>query len=702
MTAGAPPAAASATTSIGSKGKSTSSAKDNKIPRGRRERPCDACRRRKSKCVTTEGQSKTCAACGVHGQECTYLEDPQPRKRRLDNEGKDSDLPKRRSVSGNSAFTERRSKNSTREAFAIKTENESNAASISPSTSPPESASSRSQHHGTHIGYTTELEPMLFDLSPETTMTSQGTGYQKTDERNAFLIPEADDPASTETNYSDLQQILQIVGSHASTLIQVFCSVINRSLPIVPDTFFDFHGSSPWIGADPALLATVFALAAMSHTKAVLCSGDVEKLEEIGFRSFGVALLKPTLSTVQAGILLMQCPDVDSKTLNTQLVGVAYELGLHLDCSSWSITREECMLRRRLAWALYTQDKWCSLIHGRPSLISKDHWGVVPLNQDDFPKSETMDEQSSQDIKRGRELFTQMAALTGILSIVLETFYTLKSMQEVDHAGQNGTRLILEKAKPVQITLKEWFTNLPISLKLDENMNGKPSSTGHLHLAYFATEITLHRCIIRSLTSNNADSYLTHVCRSAAKTRLISAMDFVNRLRPVHLSSFWYFPSRVNFALIGTFGSLLLATAPCQEEAEFYRTRLSEYRWTLCVSSRDANFLTFAISSLDSSANLLKGLPPKPSTSELNAEQPQILGHTTRLSPPQDEIMVDEQPLHLGQLRGLIPAEGTNSGLISPSTSTLSDSPTQQAYVSSFAHHMDGSADAGIRTGRPF
>ena len=64
-------------------------------PRGRRERPCDACRKRKSKCVVNDGQ-KICAACGVHGQECTYVEDPQPRKRKLDGEGKEVDATKRR------------------------------------------------------------------------------------------------------------------------------------------------------------------------------------------------------------------------------------------------------------------------------------------------------------------------------------------------------------------------------------------------------------------------------------------------------------------------------------------------------------------------------------------------------------------------------------------------------------------------------
>jgi hypothetical protein len=134
-----------------------------------------------------------------------------------------------------------------------------------------------------------------------------------------------------------------------------------------------------------------------------------------------------------------------------------------------------------------------------------------------------------------------------------------------------------------------------------------PTCTGSLHLAYFATEITLHRQILRTLSaSNQIDPYLLHICRSAAKTRLISAMDFVNRLKPEHLQSFWYFSSKVNFALIGTFGSLLWATSPSIQEAEFYKARLSEYRWTLRVSSRGADFMEFAVGVLDASAGYLQ------------------------------------------------------------------------------------------------
>ena len=90
-------------------------------------------------------------------------------------------------------------------------------------------------------------------------------------------------------------------------------------------------------------------------------------------------------------------------------------------------------------------------------------------------------------------------------------------------------------------------------------------------------------------------------------------MDFVNRLRPIHLQSFWFFASKVNFTLIGTFGSLLWATAPTQEEADFYRTRLHEYRWTLSVSSKRADFLGYAVQMLDASRGLLKNLGEKPS-----------------------------------------------------------------------------------------
>lgn len=236
---------------------------------------------------------------------------------------------------------------------------------------------------------------------------------------------------------------------------------------------------------DPTLLASVYIVAAtalgdgiQASVKSIL---DVDQLEELAFRLFEKSLAKPTLSTVQAGLLLIQSPNCDSNIINAQLVGIAYELGLHLDCSLWKLADDETFLRQRLAWALFMQDKWCSLIHGRPSLIAKAHWAVQQLSETELPvdsDASRSDGAVADEAKRAQNLFTQLVDLTEILATVLDTFYTLQTMTEVDKAGENGTRLILERAKPVQIRLKEWFTHLPLSLKMDSNSSGRPSSTG--------------------------------------------------------------------------------------------------------------------------------------------------------------------------------------------------------------------------------
>lgn len=114
----------------------------------------------------------------------------------------------------------------------------------------------------------------------------------------------------------------------------------------------------------------------------------------------------------------------------------------------------------------------------------------------------------------------------------------------------------------------------------------KLNSVGYLRLAYVATEITLHRRILLTLSSAT-DPQLYRICRSVAQERFMFAIDFVQSLKPQHLSSFWYFASPQNFALIGVFGTLLLSTASTPEEADFYRTKLREYRWILKINNEN-------------------------------------------------------------------------------------------------------------------
>ena len=94
QSAALPPSIPRSSGALNAQIKPMQSGKDGKI-KGRRERPCDACRKRKSRCVINEGTT-VCTACGAHGQQCTYLEDPQPRKRKTDSEGKEGEASKRR------------------------------------------------------------------------------------------------------------------------------------------------------------------------------------------------------------------------------------------------------------------------------------------------------------------------------------------------------------------------------------------------------------------------------------------------------------------------------------------------------------------------------------------------------------------------------------------------------------------------------
>ncbi|KAF1959393.1 hypothetical protein CC80DRAFT_591418, partial [Byssothecium circinans] len=478
------------------------------------------------------------------------------------------------------------------------------------------------RQHSRYIGPSSPFDSLLIGLSPFDTRNEStfdlGTLRRVNDHECFIMLPD-----ENTQDYADeaesLNHVEQIVHPHGPALLDLYFRIVHPSFPIIQKRLFVERCRNGDRTFAPPLMAGMYILALnwwsydqrlVQHPKP-----DASRLEAIAMNSLSRAMERPKLSTVQAGLLLLQRPEADSWSLTTQLVAIAQELGLHLDCSNWSIPLWERGLRKRIAWALYMQDKWSSLIHGRPSHIFGPNWAVKPINDDDFNEEgdgfDHRQEESEEEVEeneRGQILFAQMIALTQIMAEVMDTFYTQVAIQDFANAGKKSTDLIIARAKPVQIKLRQWHERLPAVVKMNAPTKSKLSSLGYLHLAYFATEITLHRRIVQSLDDPSHDPYGFFMCRNAAKTRLISAMDFVNRLKPQHLQAFWFFASKINFTLIGTFGSLLWATAPAQEEAEFYQKRLAEYRWTLSVSAKRAEFLGYAVRMLDASRGMLEGL----------------------------------------------------------------------------------------------
>ncbi|KAK5172154.1 Fungal specific transcription factor [Saxophila tyrrhenica] len=608
--------------------------------RARRERPCDGCRKRKSKCVLQE--SRKCVLCEFHKQDCTFVEQAQPRKRKLV-EGSENQRSAKKSpgASTTNSSTAVSSPRLPQQSFAPQDKFQGSFVQTHLPSTVDESLSLQRHRHCKYLGPTTALDSSLIGVGTfndkNETASQVGTLRQVTATEYFSTHADADVPIPDDEARA-LAEIDAIIGQHGPALIDIYFRNVHPSYPIIQKkVFLDRlrHGDRQF---NPPLLASMYLLAlgwwSREPSLAQYPKPDTGRLEYIAITSLTIAMQRPKISAVQAGLLLLQRAKSSTWTLTVQLVALAQDIGLHLDCSEWSIPRWERRLRKRLAWALYMQDKWSALMHGRPSHINAADWAVQPPTEEDFDESVESNTVDSLDpeLAKGRTLFMQMIALTSIMAEVCATFYSQTAKDEYARAGQFATQLVLNRAKPVQIKLKDWFAKLPAECKMDAYTPDQLCSVGYLHLGYFATEISIHRRIVQSLDPATANPYMLYICRSAAKTRLISAMDFVNRLRPEHLDAFWYFASTSNFALIGTFGALLMATSPGKEEAEFYRFRLAELKWTLSVSAKKAPWIGNALELLDANLEMLQGLPEKTEAAEVGR-----FDATTMPPPPQGQ-----------------------------------------------------------------
>jgi hypothetical protein len=76
-----------------------------------------------------------------------------------------------------------------------------------------------------------------------------------------------------------------------------------------------------------------------------------------------------------------------------------------------------------------------------------------------------------------------MISLTEILTDILDTFFTLRATANLSNERQNAMTVTLEKAKPIQLRLKDWHARLPQCLAIGETRARKLSPTGMLFQA---------------------------------------------------------------------------------------------------------------------------------------------------------------------------------------------------------------------------
>lgn len=348
------------------------------------------------------------------------------------------------------------------------------------------------RQHSRYIGLSSPFDSLLIGLSQFDTRNEStfdlGTLRRVNDHECFIMLP--DETTQDYTGEAEaLSQVEQLVHPYGPALLDLYFQIVHPSFPIIQKHLFVERYRSGDRSFAPALLAGMYILAlnwwSLNPKLVGYSKPDAARLEAVAMKALTVAMERPKLSTVQAGLLLLQRPEADSWSLTTQLVAIGQELGLHLDCTSWSVPLWERGLRKRIAWALYMQDKWSSLIHGRPSHIFNANWAVKPIAEEDFNEEgdgydtrqeETEEEQ--EESHRGRILFAQMIGLTQIMAEVMDTFYTQTAIHDFANAGKKSTELILARAKPVQIKLRQWHEKLPAEVKMNAPSKGKLTSTG--------------------------------------------------------------------------------------------------------------------------------------------------------------------------------------------------------------------------------
>ena len=321
-------------------------------------------------------------------------------------------------------------------------------------------------------------------------MSTPGT-LRRVSQQTHFIM-KSESQVEVDDELANLDLVESIIKPHGRALVDLYFRIIHPSFPIMHKKVFLEKYDRTYREFTPPVLAAVYILAlnwwSYSPDLVNLPKPDVQKLEKLVPKFMSDVLNRPKLSTVQAGLLLLQRPDGDSWALTGQLVAVAQNLGMHLDCSRWRIPEWERSLRKRLAWALFMQDRWGALIHGRPVLIHLEDWAVQPVEDIDFPETAEDDdeEEGSSEIEKGRLVFIKMISLTEILTDILETFFTLRATASFGRETEKAMLMTLEKAKPIQLRLKEWYSKLPQSLAVGHTKARKLSSTGsYLYLVSY-------------------------------------------------------------------------------------------------------------------------------------------------------------------------------------------------------------------------
>ncbi|KAL4992187.1 hypothetical protein BDW68DRAFT_197392 [Aspergillus falconensis] len=424
--------------------------------------------------------------------------------------------------------------------------------------------------------------------------------------------------------YPTLRQELDalVPADHGQRLVSLFLTHVFPSLPVVSAFIASEDLQAMPVHLLAALYASALPFAKHDEYLSIMYAYQVPPAAQLWRLTLDLILEeihRPHLSVLQAGLLYLHKPcesPQEAALANTpfvwsfvgMMVGLAMSLGLQLECRPMGMPLWERRIRRRLWWAIYSEDKWRALLMGRPPYINEYEWDVTDIDEADFESAPA-------------ERFMRVVRMARIVDEVQSSLYSLRAAQRLSSNFPESlqiSRMLLRK-------LQEWFSLIPSSSQ-DGTPDGPELSTC-VHFAYLLLEVFIFRALLRPMVPNKPppllideteqiplfseltiDDYIAQIIGddnvaedipastvtdddksipiilNAAETCAANMLRLISRIESTELGSFWYSWCRIGFATVSNFMLLLLVQAPGKEHA--IRAKRLVYGWQQALRSQ--------------------------------------------------------------------------------------------------------------------
>ncbi|RSL74692.1 hypothetical protein CEP51_011486 [Fusarium floridanum] len=578
-------------------------------PRSRKNRPCDACRRRKTACVITS--EPPCLFCKSRGLVCQSLSDPEamsmaPRAN-TQSVPPSSSSPASPSISAISPSAASESNPQRAESAAVVhdglvrqsgpgpvgQESVASAGVDSPMQDPADEIVHTLEDEPdktTHaMGLAAEQDPYFLDAFRSLLLSEREGidasfvqvypgGQDPDDHPIHFLLLQDEFPAhKNQAKQAASDAIESFVWPHGPALVRLYFRHVHSAFPVISKGRFLRQYLTAKLDIPSSLRGAVYALACVFWRKDPSLEGPCpfqqHDLINHAQESLRRELESPNLWRLQASLLLMHMvpPDIDSVEtpytwiMAAQATAAAQMIGLHQDPAKWSIAPWEKKLRRKLWWATYFTDCWSAVCHGNPPHIAADTFTTPPPDLEDLRSDEDLPLDLHHMVDPCNTSFRvpDGVRFLEMINIARDTRVILDCSCGVRATVQTRTQLI-----PIREKLREWPSLMPSCLAVGPN-----TSNGPLHLSYYATHVLLFRGLMYPATKAAKATPGSNLRRwlSTALAEFDNFTAFMAYITDNELTSFWGRHARSQLILCGNFliYLFLLATEPRDVEAAY-------------------------------------------------------------------------------------------------------------------------------------